>query len=166
MKHPKLCGRRFDESIANPFDQVLCLDFYDGPISGLARCKESDLAYAFEMIAWDDEQDNRIYSLAEVDAQVFDAVAEIFYGKTKPTSSFWCPRYEEGKNAAANKAMANIPEPKYVVASHSIDRNIDAIREIDASARSRLTRPKAAGTARVDYPTPEDWAFWHPYVAS
>lgn len=50
---------------------ILALGWYDGPISGLARCKVCDQAFHFEMLAWDDEQAVRVYAFARINSEQY-----------------------------------------------------------------------------------------------
>jgi hypothetical protein len=74
MKKPILCNNIFEERMPSPFKKVIALGYYDGATSGLAQCGNCAMAYRFELIAWDLSQENRAYSLAEIDSQVFDSI--------------------------------------------------------------------------------------------
>jgi hypothetical protein len=56
------CCKSLRSGDASPFE-IVTLGWYDGPKSGMASCRSCGLAYNFEMLAWDSEQENRIYGL-------------------------------------------------------------------------------------------------------
>jgi hypothetical protein len=52
------------------------------------------MAYRFELIAWDSNQENRIYSLAEMEPQVFDSIVHMLSLIEVPRWSYWIPRWQ------------------------------------------------------------------------
>lgn len=55
---------------SNP--RLIALGFYDGPIEGFVRGITSGLAYYFKAVAWDPEQDRRLFLLGQVEERVFE----------------------------------------------------------------------------------------------
>ncbi len=160
----KLCGVNFEKT-ASPFNRILCLGYYDGPTSGLARCTKSQKAYRFELVAWDPGFENRIYSLAETDVQVFDSVVQVLARLEAPHWPFWTPRWQFGSSleesrtsSEIDQALSRIPPASLLIATDHLDKNILACRALEAAVRSRM--PKE-GTL----PDSKDWSFWREYLS-
>jgi hypothetical protein len=51
---------------AAPLLRGIIFDWYDGPVTGIARVDPDGPAYAFQMVAWDDGQDVRVYVLRPI----------------------------------------------------------------------------------------------------
>ncbi len=47
----------------SPLKRFLITGFYDGPTEGVAECDLCGQAYAFRMLAWDEQQDVRVFAL-------------------------------------------------------------------------------------------------------
>jgi hypothetical protein len=91
-----------------PFGQTVVLGYYDGPTAGLTRCPECARAYRFDLLDWDDEQDVRIFSIAPVPLDAFDAVLKACPQSAEPKQAIWVPRWEfasESQQEAANAAI-------------------------------------------------------------
>jgi hypothetical protein len=163
MSEPKLCDANFERT-PSPFDRILCLGYYDGPTSGLAKCAESQKAYRFELVAWDSGFENRIYSLAETDLEVFDSVVQMLTRLEEPRWPFWTPRWRFGSSSEESRAssgidqaLAKIPAASLLIATDRLDESILACRDLESAVRDRI--PKE-GTL----PDPKDWWFWREYL--
>jgi len=163
MNKPNLCDVKFEQN-ASPFDRILCLGYYDGPTSGLAKCAKSQKAYRFELVAWDSNCENRIYSLAETDVQVFDAVVQTLERLEKPRWPFWTPRWQFGSSSEQSSAsseidhaLAGIPAASLLVATDHLDETILACAALQNAVRDRI--PKE-GTL----PDAKHWKFWREYL--
>ena len=53
------------------------LGWADGLTSGMARCRLCDFTYHFEMVAWDAEQEVRVYGFREVSRASYDAIVAL-----------------------------------------------------------------------------------------
>jgi hypothetical protein len=152
------------EKTASPFDRILCLGYYDGPTSGLARCAESTKAYRFELVAWDSGFENRIYSLAETDVEVFDSVVRMLARLEEPHWPSWVPRWqfsslsdERAVSSTIDQTLGKISAASLLIATDRLDQNILACRALETTIRDRI--PKE-GTL----PDPKDWQFWREYL--
>lgn len=159
----KLCGANLEKS-ASPFNRILCLGYYDGPTSGLAKCAESQKAYRFELVTWDSSFENRIYSLAETDVQVFDSVVSALTRLEEPRWPFWTPRWQFGSSLEESRisseialVLSTIPAAALLMATDHLDESILACRALETAVASRM--PKE-GTL----PDSKDWAFWREYL--
>jgi hypothetical protein len=163
IEESKLCGANFEKT-ASPFNRILCLGYYDGPTSGLAKCAESQKAYRFELVAWDSGFENRIYSLAETDVKVFDSVVHTLARLEEPRWPFWTPRWQFGSSleesrtsSEIDQALSTIPAASLLIATDHLDESILACRALGTAVGSRM--PKE-GTL----PDSKDWAFWREYL--
>jgi len=159
-----ICSREFSPSMKSPFNQILCLGFYDGPTSGFARCAKASLAYYFETVAWDAEQENRVYSLAEMHNDVFDSATEALSHIEQPRWPVWLPNMQslpdheqKAIRSRIEVLLEGVPEPAYVAAADSIEKEILALRLVEPNARVRLP-------SRWSLPTEEHWSFWQQYL--
>lgn len=50
----------------SPFDRLIAFDVYDGPITGIAFCRESDDVALFRLLAWDNRLEHRVFELSPV----------------------------------------------------------------------------------------------------
>jgi hypothetical protein len=57
----------------SPFDRLIAFEVYDGPTTGVAFCRGSDDPVLFRLLAWDEAQVMRVFSLAPL--TVDDGVA-------------------------------------------------------------------------------------------
>jgi hypothetical protein len=53
-----------------PFSRLIAYDLYDGPMSGLVECTGGGEWYWFLLLAWDENQHDRAFSLAPVDGKL------------------------------------------------------------------------------------------------
>ena len=163
MTQPNLCGANLKEG-ASPFNRILCLGYYDGPTSGLVRCAQFPNAYRFQLVAWDSDFENRIYSLAEIDLAVFDSVVQMLTRLEQPHWPFWIPRWQFGSSAEESHMSSQIDQAlersraaNLLIATDHLDRSILACRTLEAAARDHLPKEGAS-------PDPENWEFWHDYI--
>jgi len=83
MTKESACCQRLSEGGPSPFD-VSMLGWYDGPISGLAKCRGCGRAYHFDLVAWDSEQDERLYGFAEVTVADYEAIVRLMAETPSP----------------------------------------------------------------------------------
>jgi hypothetical protein len=73
-------GLRADGTDADPaehsqFARLIAMAVYDGPIDGLVLTRDGEQCFHFTLLAWDADQESRVFSLAPVEGQ--DAIAFI-----------------------------------------------------------------------------------------
>lgn len=76
---------------ASPFSKIIVLDYYDGPISGVAQCARCDAAYVFQMLDWDEDQDIRTYSLSPLPSESFARLVQALTALGEPKWPVWVP---------------------------------------------------------------------------
>lgn len=52
---------------------ILTLDYYDGPVSGIAVCSGCNTCYSFNMLDWTDDHRYRLYVLFSVEFTAFES---------------------------------------------------------------------------------------------
>ena len=163
MSDPKLCDANFART-ESFFDRILCLGYYDGPTSGMAKCAESAKAYRFELVAWDSNCENRIYSLAETDMDVFNSVVQTLTRLEEPRWPFWVPRWQFSSSiekshlsSRVDQALATIPAASLLIATDHLDESILACRALENAVRDRI--PKEGSL-----PDSKNWGFWREYL--
>jgi len=119
------CCTRLDPGCESPFDIVM-LGWYDGRTSGLARCRACGTAYHFEMVAWDEEHELRVYGLTEVTGEAFEKVAS---ANAQPVVA---ERFQERSDALtllARDALAtNVERSLYIIAGDLAKRILGSRR--------------------------------------
>lgn len=164
MKSPMLCCQNFEGAMTSPFTKIIVLGYYDGATSGLVRCGNCQKAYRFELVAWDRNQENRIYFLADIEPHVFDSIVKTLQSIEKPTWPYWMPRWQF-KSSSEEKDTRDVLErdlqkasaPSLVIATDHIDKQILMCREVTVEARNHL--PKLSSL-----PDLTSWPYWQRYL--
>lgn len=142
----KSASPAFPVAVADdPFSQLVVLDYYDGPASGLLKCKACGTEYHFFMLDWDDLHSVRIFALAPIPESSFQRLIALV--KEGPDQRVWIPRvfsraseeklaelYDQGIQDIINQAAT----PSAVMAWSIRAEKTLAIRGIDSSAAQRL----------------------------
>ena len=72
MSTISVCCQMLRGCSPSPFE-IAMLGWHDGITSGMARCRTCGATYHVEMLAWDDNQEMRVYGFKEVSRQSYDA---------------------------------------------------------------------------------------------
>src|SRR5262249_1476868 len=112
----KLCCKTLDSlrGKSRPFAEIMALDFYDGPVSGLMRCQDCQSVFRFELLAWDETQETRVFALAKLPNKVFNQMVEL-YSYDQPQFPVWVPKWQEISDQARrhrDKARQSLLEQK------------------------------------------------------
>ena len=74
--------------------KVIAINFYDGATEGFALFVKNYGACYFKLIAWDSNQDKRLYLVTKIDEFVFIRLLELLACKQKPLSTpVWLPNW-------------------------------------------------------------------------
>lgn len=126
----------------NPFSRMIILDYYDGPMSGAAQCP-SGLAFRFEMLAWDDRQDTRVFSLTPLPPGRFAALTVTLSRLGEPRWPVWAPNWDgvsqdgEPLEREVERALDGTQAPEWVVAWHDLERDgLLAARRVGSEDRN------------------------------
>lgn len=93
-----------------PFQiRVIALDFYDGATEGFALSVGELEACYFKLIAWDEDQDHRLFVVVSIARLVFDTIFGLLSNCNDPPSTkIWLPEWNfrnRQDEAEANKLM-------------------------------------------------------------
>ena len=163
MKIPSLCDKNFTGQIRSPFNKIIIFGYYDGATSGVAQCGNCSIAYRFEIVAWDSNQENRIYSLAAIDSETFNSIVRIMSKLGTPQWPCWIPRWEFGSDEeekhtrySLDLLLQRASRANLVIATDHIEKEILLCREIEADAFDQLTN--------TVYPDPRVSKYWQHYL--
>lgn len=85
------CSHFLSRSTApSPFSAVLITDYYDGPVSGVAVCRECSQPYRFTLLARSGS-DSRVYSFAPLPTVVYHEIIEMLSKYEEPRWPRWFP---------------------------------------------------------------------------
>lgn len=112
----------------SPLNRMLVTGYYDGPTEGFVECRECGQTYAFRKLAWDDEQDVRIFGLAPLDErldQIREDVLKLAQGGDVVRV---VPLAGDGAQPALDRLAAS--PIRYVVASLDLRKGLLAQRAL------------------------------------
>jgi hypothetical protein len=94
--------------ISSPsFEKVLVFTYFDGALTGLASAPDG--CVCFSMVAWDADQNERLFALSPVPASVFDEAWRAYAVVEDPREPYWLPNSstQESEQIAA-RALASL----------------------------------------------------------
>jgi hypothetical protein len=78
----------------SPFAEIIAIEFYDGPVSGLARCSSCRSVLQYKLLAWDERQEKRVFALAKMPSHAWDQIITL-YSYDQPRFPVWAPKWVE-----------------------------------------------------------------------
>lgn len=105
-------------AMASPFNRLVAFTVYDGPLSGIVICERSDEAFLFSLLAWDDQQVTRVFSLAPLDGHVLSDVLSLLTNEEQAHWPEWWLSAPSNDDSRAKQELATsraIAEAKPVV---------------------------------------------------
>ena len=74
--------------------EIIALDFYDGATEGFAlSVGELGVSY-FKLIAWDENQDQRLFVVVSIEKLIFNSIFRLLsFSNSAPSSSVWLPNW-------------------------------------------------------------------------
>ena len=93
---------------ASPFAKMIALGYYDGPTAGIVQCRSCATAYKFDLLMWDEYQDRRIFTLAELPPHALATIVNILSPYTSPTWPVWVPLWQFPAEADTNTVNSQI----------------------------------------------------------
>lgn len=72
----------------------IVLGWYDGPTAGVGECSACGTALVFEMLAWDELQDERVFSLATLHGGSLDELVTALEPLGLPQWPEWTPKWQ------------------------------------------------------------------------
>jgi hypothetical protein len=73
--------------------RLISFDYYDGTTSGIVHLESEQLDYKYDLVAWDDKQDDRVFCLTLLGA-VLDGLVDALSVLGKPTWPCWYPVWQ------------------------------------------------------------------------
>ena len=85
--------------------EIIALGFYDGATEGFSLCiKDLGVSY-FKLIAWDENQDQRLFVVVPIAKLIFDTIFNLLsLSNDPPNSSVWLPKWVFKSNQDETKA--------------------------------------------------------------
>lgn len=138
-------------SIEAVFGRIICFVYYDGPVSGLVETSGKREVYRFDMVAWDNLQDMRIFVFAAIPSTVFAAVTKRFSRGESPRWPIWVPHLDAD---LLGKARSAIPaaEADVVIASADALATVKLARRVVTAEDTKRVKSLVDAHASVD-----DW---------
>jgi hypothetical protein len=129
--------------VEDPLAQMVVLDYYDGPVGGLLKCKVCGSEYHFYLLDWDEMHAVRIFALAPLPKSSFERIFGLF--EATPDRRVWCPPwptdertselYESGiQNIIGRAASATV----VIAWDNRADKTL-AMRGVDAPPAGNLS---------------------------
>lgn len=143
-----------------PSPRLVALGFHDGPTEGFVRGVVSGLVHYFKLVAWDDDQDRRLYLLGQVEPRVVDQLLALLAesGQTAsravltPAWKFRDAEDEALANKLVQEGQRTLSSPALVVLGSSL---LEGFEVVDAT-ESQLKR--AVALAQLQVPgNLDDW---------
>lgn len=78
----------------SPFAEIIAVDFYDGPVSGVVRCSSCRSVLRYKLLAWDERQEKRVFALAKMPSHAWDQIVAL-YSYDQPRFPVWVPKWVE-----------------------------------------------------------------------
>ncbi len=136
MSTMQCCLELSESKARSPFQRVIALDYYDGPLSGAAKCSICSRCYRFECIAWSPDEDIRVYSLHPLPEDVFDIVIGLLHTLGTPHWPVWFPVWSiQGPKSATlarklNFLLTSAIAPIVVIVAKRIEKEIYCSRTL------------------------------------
>lgn len=145
----KTAGLRNQKS---PFQQVIAFGYYDGPTAGVAQCAACEQAYKYDLLAWDENQDVRVYSFAPLPAQSFQQIVKACSVLGEPRWPVWVPKWEieqketeEKVESEVEQALAGAGQVEIILAAEDLVGDILALKRLAPADVSRFQALASAG---------------------
>jgi hypothetical protein len=79
---------------SSPFAEIIAVEFYDGPVSGVVRCSNCSSVLQYKLLAWDERQEKRVFALARMPSRAWDQIIAL-YSYDQPRFPVWVPKWVE-----------------------------------------------------------------------
>lgn len=94
--------------------QVLATAYYDGATEGFVAEQPGSKTKFFQVIAWDADQDQRLFAVVDIDRGVLSRLETLLsIAGQQPSTSVWVPEWrfhDEADTAEANRILAECKE--------------------------------------------------------
>jgi hypothetical protein len=75
----------------SPFTRIVALGFYDGPTFGVLRCNACQSDYKFDMLAWDETHEVRVFRLGALPSGTLEQCVQVLGTVSPPQWPVWVP---------------------------------------------------------------------------
>lgn len=114
---------------------LIATGYFDGETEGLLRCGFCDQTFQFQLLDWDENQDQRIFSLARISLSAYEeAVKELTSIYGPQSQPYWVPNNPALTDAAREAVSAKLAtilldasKPEAVLLTENIEREIMAL---------------------------------------
>jgi hypothetical protein len=79
---------------SSPFAEIIAVEFYDGPVSGVVRCSKCSSVLQYKLLAWDERQEKRVFALSKMPSHAWDQIVAL-YSYDQPRFPVWVPKWVE-----------------------------------------------------------------------
>jgi hypothetical protein len=79
--------------VGGALGRIVALDWYDGITEGVAECRECTATYRVRMLAWDEQQDERVYSLTPLTVRLSEVI-NLLEPLGEPRWPVWLPAWD------------------------------------------------------------------------
>jgi hypothetical protein len=113
----------FHEGMAypSPVTRMLALGYYDGPTEGVLYCGTNGPAYAFQILAWEQEmQDLRVFALAPFPLSAWSRLIEAYSLLETPRWPVWLPSWHEEMDQPTEVLLREAGPPQWVLATYDL----------------------------------------------
>lgn len=117
--------------IEDVFGRMICFEYYDGPVGGLAEAKAGREVYRFEKVAWDAHQDLRVFLFASVRPSTFEMMVKRLAVVEPPRWPLWVPHLK-AELADEVSSTVTAQRSEIVIASDDALSTIKVARRIQA----------------------------------
>lgn len=106
----RICCRELPSLVdaASPFARIVALGYYDGPTSGVAECEHCPESYRFDMLAWDVQQDVRVYSLSALPPNSVAELVKCIPAPNPPHWPVWVPTWRFGSREKEEETQRQV----------------------------------------------------------
>jgi hypothetical protein len=131
-------------SASNP--RLVALGFHDGPTEGFVRGLVTGYAHYFKVVAWDNQQDRRLYLLGQVEDRVVDELLALLEAPGQTISSaVFAPAWTFGDTeleALANKLVEEgqrtLSSPALVVLGSSLLEGFEVVNPTESQLKRAI----------------------------
>lgn len=142
---------------ASPFGSLLAFDFYDGPISGVVRCSGTGGGFHFQMVAWDNERERRVFVLRGLPSEEMESAIRLLEAVETPRWPEWwlatnrAEQDKKGVSEIVDRVTAAAGRIEWLVVSTRLLESIELVKRI----RTREERATVEHMARRSTDTAE-----------
>jgi hypothetical protein len=129
----------------SPFQKIIAFGYYDGPTAGAAQCAECLESYKYDLLAWDENQDIRVYSFAPLPSQSFQQIVKECSVLGEPRWPIWCPTWEfdlketeERVEAEIKRILSRAGQVEFVLASENLAGDILSLKRLTDKDQSKF----------------------------